>query len=504
MIVGSLPTALVVERRWSVDLDASGTGNSGAGNATRTVGIAAGVTLAVLDGLKGLLPILAARQLGVSDIWLAAVGLAAVTGNNWPIWRSARGGRGLATSVGVIIAFAPPLLLWPMAWSIVGWRIGGGVTGFMGWAFLPAYVWLIGAETPALVLSLGLATMMIVRRAQGNAGFMAASALRRIVFDEDPRATVLPERVLSSLRGRQLWVPALLVIGLPAYLWATGTRSSEISFGPEIVGLLAAAAATELGAKFMFGELFRESVNRSGVKLSRMAAFRAALVGTGVARLIPVGGAITPVAMAWSVGDETEGTVGAAIRATALNYGSLAFAAGAGLMWVTVRYPPASNSVASMSIGVGLAIFGAAVIGFSGRLRRMSRIVPSRWRQRVQDALVDHDLTLKTWLLISSRVLLEAATLGLTLIAFDVVMRPSQVIAAFGVSQIVGGIPGPPGGLGVTEAGLLGILVFFGIPAGVAAGPVLAFRLISYWLPALGGVAAGGSSYLRRHALKTA
>jgi uncharacterized protein (TIRG00374 family) len=66
------------------------------------------------------------------------------------------------------------------------------------------------------------------------------------------------------------------------------------------------------------------------------------------------------------------------------------------------------------------------------------------------------------------------------------------------VSQIVGGLPGSPGGLGVTEAGLIGVLVLFGIPAAVATTPVLTFRIISYWLPAIGGLAFGGHAYLSR------
>jgi uncharacterized protein (TIRG00374 family) len=99
---------------------------------------------------------------------------------------------------------------------------------------------------------------------------------------------------------------------------------------------------------------------------------------------------------------------------------------------------------------------------------------------------------------LSARALLEATTLGLTLVAFGITMAPSQVVAAFGVSQIVGGLPGTPGGLGVTEAGLLAALTLFGIPVAVAATPVLTFRVISFWLPAIGGLAVGGHSYLRK------
>jgi uncharacterized protein (TIRG00374 family) len=125
-------------------------------------------------------------------------------------------------------------------------------------------------------------------------------------------------------------------------------------------------------------------------------------------------------------------------------------------------------------------------------------LIPTRFRQRVRELLVDHALDRSAWALLTVRSLLEAATLGLTLVAFGVVLAPSQVVAAFGVSQIVGGLPGAPGGLGITEAGLLGVFALFGIPAAVATAPVLTFRVISYWLPAIGGLAAGGFSYVSR------
>jgi acyl phosphate:glycerol-3-phosphate acyltransferase len=497
-LVGSLPAARLVEAWWSVDLRAVGSRNAGAGNATRSVGLAAGLTLAVLDGLKGLLTVLVASALGLEPLAVALVGLMAVIGNNWPVLRTDRGGRGLATSVGVIVGFAPMLVLWPGVWALIGWKIGGGLAGFLGWGFLPMYVAAADPRPATLLLAAGLGVLMAVRRAQGNAGFETGRMLNRIVWDRDGRDATAPWRPLALGSGPALWVPALLVVGFPTYLWVAGSRAAGASVGRWTVVLLLAAVLTELGAKYTFGELFRDGVLRSGAPLSRVGAFRASLIGTGVARLIPVGGAVTPVAMAWSVGDESEGTVGAALRATVLSYGGLSFAAGAGLVWVSLVHAPVHGARAAFTTGVALTALGVVLVGSAARLRRVLRFVPFRFRDRLGRSLVDHRLTPRSWALLSGRVVLEAATLGLTLLAFDIVMAPSQVIAAFGIAQIVGGLPGTPGGLGVTEAGLLGVLALFGIPAAVTATPVLAFRVISYWLPAIGGVAAGGHAYLRR------
>jgi uncharacterized membrane protein YbhN (UPF0104 family) len=262
--------------------------------------------------------------------------------------------------------------------------------------------------------------------------------------------------------------------------------------------LLAAAAITELGAKVAFGALFRQGARASGMEISAWEAFRAGLIGTGVARLIPAGGLVTPVAMAWSIRERSDHAVGAAVRATVLSYGGLAGVTGIGLMWAAVVHPPGHAARTSAFVGASLVVFGVALVGLGGRLGRLIWLIPTRFRQRVRELLVDHALDRSAWALLTVRSLLEAATLGLTLVAFGVVLAPSQVVAAFGVSQIVGGLPGAPGGLGITEAGLLGVFALFGIPAAVATAPVLTFRVISYWLPAIGGLAAGGFSYVSR------
>lgn len=494
-LLGGLPAASLVERIWSVDLRHTGSGNAGAGNATRSAGIKAGAALAVLDGFKGLIPVLLARWLGVEPAGLAVIGLAAVLGNNWPIFHSQRGGRGLATSCGVIVGVAPGLIVWPGIWSVIGWRIGGGAAGFMGWALLPALALLRQADPPLVVLTAGLAVIMVVRRAQGNGGFQSDGSITRVAFDADPRPTVAPYRPLA-LGWRAITTVLLLAVGLPSYLWLAGSMGNEKTIGRGALWLLAAACLTEFAAKWMFGELFREGVLLSGKELGRLAAFRAALVGTGVARLIPAGGAITPTAMAWSVGDESPNAAGAALRATTLNYGGITFATGAGLLWVTTRFPGNAPRT-SMLVALLLVFFGAALVGLSVRLRALIRLAPPRFRSRLDRVLVDHRLTGRSWLLLSGRVLMEASTLGLTLVAFGVSIKPSQTVAAFGLSQLVGGLPGTPGGLGTTEAGLLAALAYFGIPAAVGAAPVIAFRVVSYWLPAIGGVMAGGSKFMR-------
>lgn len=492
-LFGAIPVVRLVERIWRADLKTVGTGNIGAGNATRELGLIAGGTVAVLDGLKGLLPVLAARWLGQADMVLALCGLAAVLGNNWPVMRSDRGGRGLATSVGAIVGFSPLLIVWPAAWALLGWRIGGGLAGFVGWASLPVFGAVLEPKTASLVLAGGLAVAMLVRRAQGNAGLVAEHVRQRVVFDHDTRPNVAPTRIRLGSVGAAVVV---FIVAPVAYVLVIEAFDVSIPLTPLVFGLITAACLTEFSAKWAFGELFREGTQQLGTPVSRAGAFRAAMVATGVARLLPAGGAVTPAAMSWTVASEAKGTSGAAVRATVLNYGGLATATGFGLVWVGVMYPVAS-SVALIPVGAGLGLLGLTLIGFGGKLGVLLPVVPKRFRTRLEPVLVDHSMTLRSCALLSARVLLEAGTLGFTLVAFDISLRPSQIIAVFGLSQLVGGLPGLPGGLGITEAGLVGSLTLFGVPAVAAASPVIVFRAVSYWLPALGGVVAGGGRFLR-------
>ena len=504
-LVGSIPAALAVGWAFGVDLRAVGSGNTGAGNTARSVGLLAGILVAVVDGLKGLLPVLAAVLLGLPAAVVVLTGLAAVAGNNWPPYRGRRGGRGLATSVGVLAGAQPWLLVWPGLWSVIGWRIGGGLAGFIGWAPLPVVAWAFGASGEVILLAAGLAMMMALRRAQGNTGFAWGASIHRALYDAEPEGIVEEQRSPGPPSeggggGRNRTWRFLLPLGLAMSGYTVGvwwfTRGDLVSLSMWGGALLSLAVVTEFAGKWLFGMMFRDGVRRRGGHLSAAGAFRAALVGSGVARLIPAGGAITPVAMSWTVRGELPRTGGAAVRATVLNYGGLLIGTGGALLWIWARHPTSAPRQGIAGVGMLSVLLGALVLFGSTRLASLSRLLPSRVSARVTPLLSDTRTDVRTLALISGRIVCEAATLGLTLAAFGLHLKPSETVAAFGVAQIVGGLPGTPGGLGVTEAGLLGGLAVFGVPAAVAFGPVLVFRVVSYWIPAAAGLVVGGYTFL--------
>ena len=110
-LLGSIPTGLLLAKAAGVDIRSSGSGNIGATNVYRTLGRSVGVLTLVGDCLKGLLPVLLARYLQLPDLWIAAIGLAAFLGHVYTIFLGFKGGKGVATALGVFLGIAPLAVL---------------------------------------------------------------------------------------------------------------------------------------------------------------------------------------------------------------------------------------------------------------------------------------------------------------------------------------------------------------------------------------------------------
>ena len=107
-LAGSIPFGLlVVQATRGVDVRSQGSGNIGATNVARVAGKGLGVLVLALDALKGALPVLLARALEPEPVVAAGVGLAAFAGHVAPPWLGFRGGKGVATALGVLAVLAP-------------------------------------------------------------------------------------------------------------------------------------------------------------------------------------------------------------------------------------------------------------------------------------------------------------------------------------------------------------------------------------------------------------
>jgi glycerol-3-phosphate acyltransferase PlsY len=186
-LLGSIPFAQVIARLRGVDLRRSGTGNVGAGNLTKTMGMAWGITAGVLDGLKGLIPVVLLVRSGLGPGAAGLAGVAAVLGHNWSFFMRGRAGRGLATAFGLALGLNPALTIWTTGWALAGWKIGGGLAGFVGWGMLPIVSIALGAPITESLVVLLLTTILIGRRMQGNPEDSQdfSAMMQRAVYDRD-------------------------------------------------------------------------------------------------------------------------------------------------------------------------------------------------------------------------------------------------------------------------------------------------------------------------------
>ena len=118
--VGSIPFALLLARRWGTrDLRRIGSGNLGAANVWRAIGVTPGVLVAALDIGKGAVGVLLAEGLCGGATASALAGVAAVVGHIYPVWIGFRGGKGVATSCGVFAVLTPLAVLPSLAVFLV-------------------------------------------------------------------------------------------------------------------------------------------------------------------------------------------------------------------------------------------------------------------------------------------------------------------------------------------------------------------------------------------------
>ena len=109
-LVGSVNFSILISKLISgKDIRESGSGNAGATNMLRTYGKKVGILTLVLDLLKGIIVVVISRLIGISEEWTYIAGVAVAIGHNYPVFFGFKGGKGVATSLGV--AF---VLDWPV------------------------------------------------------------------------------------------------------------------------------------------------------------------------------------------------------------------------------------------------------------------------------------------------------------------------------------------------------------------------------------------------------
>jgi acyl phosphate:glycerol-3-phosphate acyltransferase len=164
-LIGSIPFALILARRWGADLRQVGSGNLGATNVMRASGVTAGLLVAALDMAKGAASVWLASRLSDSADAPAAAGLAAIIGHIYPIWLRFRGGKGVAAACGVFSMLTPaavPLVLALFA-AVVWLTKYISLASVVAAIALPPVAYAFGAPAPAVIAAAAAATIIVFR-----------------------------------------------------------------------------------------------------------------------------------------------------------------------------------------------------------------------------------------------------------------------------------------------------------------------------------------------------
>ena len=119
-VTGATPFGFLAGKLKGIDIRDHGSGNIGATNVLRTLGKPVGITVLVLDILKGIVPVVAAMQLTDHSAVHIATAIATILGHNFTFWLNFKGGKGIATTAGAILPIIPvPLVVAVSAWFIL-------------------------------------------------------------------------------------------------------------------------------------------------------------------------------------------------------------------------------------------------------------------------------------------------------------------------------------------------------------------------------------------------
>ncbi|HMD86407.1 MAG TPA: glycerol-3-phosphate 1-O-acyltransferase PlsY [Terriglobia bacterium] len=183
-LLGSIPFGyLIVRWQKGVDVRSTGSGSTGATNVMRNLGIAGFVATFILDVGKGTVAVLLASRLTSGDPrWIAASSVAAILGHCFPVWLKFRGGKGVATGVGVFLALAPlqvALALALFAIVVAIWRYIS-LGSIVATAAFPLLVYFMKHPPLPIVLGAAGGALIIITRHHANIGRLLSGTENKV------------------------------------------------------------------------------------------------------------------------------------------------------------------------------------------------------------------------------------------------------------------------------------------------------------------------------------
>lgn len=165
--LGSIPTGYLAAKAKGVDIRAVGSGNIGATNVFRILGKTAGIAVLIIDIAKGFGAVCFGRSLSGPDLELQAMvaGLFAILGHNYTCWLKFKGGKGIATSAGVLLALTPAgggiaIAVFILVFAISKYVSLGSISAA---AALPFAAWATGGSLRLIILTAFVGAMAIYK-----------------------------------------------------------------------------------------------------------------------------------------------------------------------------------------------------------------------------------------------------------------------------------------------------------------------------------------------------
>jgi acyl phosphate:glycerol-3-phosphate acyltransferase len=187
--LGSIPFGFLIVKARGADIRTAGSGNIGAANVTRNAGALAGILTLLLDAGKGYLAVWIASRIANGEIkWMMAAAVLAVIGHIFPVWLGFKGGKGVATGLGVFLPICPEavaagIVLWVIV--VAFWRYSS-LGSVVAAAALPVFVYLLYAprHAPPPYVSMGtvLIALLVIAKHRSNIERLIAGEENRLTF----------------------------------------------------------------------------------------------------------------------------------------------------------------------------------------------------------------------------------------------------------------------------------------------------------------------------------
>ena len=184
-LLGSIPSGYLAAR-WlaGIDIREHGSGSTGATNVLRHVGKTPALIVFLVDVFKGSAAVLVAKQLlgGDAHGWLVAAGLLALAGHIWPIWLNGKGGKAVATGLGMLLGLLPAVGLASLGIFLLVLSFSRivSLSSVVAALALPALIWIAGYSQTTAYMGLGvLAALLVVWRHRGN--------IKRLLAGTEPK-----------------------------------------------------------------------------------------------------------------------------------------------------------------------------------------------------------------------------------------------------------------------------------------------------------------------------